>query len=65
MPFRQTYGHPTIPDESGLCDRCLSNEWSDIRQRANLWDVHQLRASVEDCPLPKPPRRKAPGARRR
>ena len=59
MPFCSDCGRRMTPDESGLCDRCLSNEWSEIRRRANVWDVDHLRVSVEDRPLPKPPRRKS------
>ena len=58
MPFCEPCGRPTIPDEPGLCDRCLSNEWSEIRQRTNVWDVDTLRTSVDERPLPNPPRRK-------
>jgi hypothetical protein len=25
-------GRPTMPDESGLCDRCLATEWRELRR---------------------------------
>jgi hypothetical protein len=52
-------GRPTLPDESGLCSRCLADEWTEVRQRANLWNVDALRAQVDERPLPKPPRRRS------
>ena len=58
MPFCETCGRSTIPDESRLCDRCLSTELREIRRRANVWDVDTLRANVDERPMPKPPRRK-------
>ncbi len=61
MRFCSDCGRRIIPDESGLCDRCLSDAWSEVRQRGNVWDVDGLRASVEDRPLPKP--RRKPQAR--
>ena len=57
MSFCEACGRPTIPDESGLCDACLSDEWRELRRRANVWDLDGLRATVEERPLPKPPRR--------
>ena len=59
MRYCDGCGRPTTADESGLCDRCLSDEWTEIRRRANVWDVDGLRARVDERPLPKPPRRKA------
>jgi len=54
-----------MPDESGLCNGCLSREWSELQRRANRWDVNGLRATVDERPLPTPPRRRSrPGATR-
>jgi hypothetical protein len=61
MPFCPDCGRPARPDESGLCDRCLSDEWRELRRRANVWDLDGLRASVDERPLPTPPR---PASRR-
>ena len=59
MPFCTGCGRRTDPDESGLCDRCLSDEWRELRQRANVWDVDGLRTTVDERPLPKLPQLKS------
>jgi hypothetical protein len=56
MTFCSACGRHTMPDESGLCTACLAEEWRELRQRVNLWDVDGLRARVEDRPLPRPRR---------
>ena len=53
MTYCEGCGRPTMPDESGLCDACLSDEWSELQRRANIWDPNGLRASIEERPLPR------------
>ena len=43
MPFCTDCGRRMTPDECGLCDCCLSDEWIELQRRAKLWDVDRLR----------------------
>ena len=47
-------GRRTLPNASGLCDACLRDAWSELRQRANLWDLDALRATVDERPVQAP-----------
>ena len=64
MAFCESCGHRTIPDESGLCDRCLVIEWSELRHRRNIWDTDALRQAWDERPLPHPRRPARPSTRK-